>query len=95
METGEIVPAERLGEVEWSKARRTICDVDLNDSGLGENAPGHLWNRRKYQLNLLVERLNTIHDPFQKVRLAREFTQPDKPFSSFVSAYLRQRFPEL
>jgi uncharacterized protein (TIGR02646 family) len=37
--TGEIAPAEQLDPVEWSMARRTIRDIDLNDSELGENDP--------------------------------------------------------
>ena len=93
--TGEIVPAEQLGDEQWSIALRTIVDIDLNDEKLGEYDHGHLWKRRTRQLSLLIERLNAVRDPFQKVRLAREFMLPDKPFSSFVAAYLKYHFPEL
>ena len=34
--------------------------------------------------------LDTFGEQFQ---LMREFTLPDKPFSSFVSEYIRDRFP--
>lgn len=91
--TGEMTAAEQLDDEEWSIAHRTIWDVDLNDRNLGENDQGHLWNLRLRQRDLLIEGLSAVHDPFQKVRLAREFTTPDKPFSSFISAYLKQNFP--
>ena len=92
--TGEISPAEQLSDEEWSMARRTIVDIDLNDRNLGENDQGHLWNLRKTQLGLIMHELNSLQDPFQKVRLARAFTLPDKPFSSFVAAYFKHHFPE-
>lgn len=95
VDSGEIMPAELLDEVEWSIARRTIQDIDLNDSELGENDPNHLWNQRQYQTYLLTEALGTLEDFNSKVRMMREFTLPDKPFSAFVSAYLTDRFPEL
>ena len=95
VETGEMMAAEQLDDEEWSVAHRTIWDIDLNDMCLGENDQGHLWNLRRGQLDLLVEKLNAVQDQFQKVRMALDFTQPDKPFSSFISAYLKQRFPEL
>ena len=92
VETGEMTAGEHLDGEEWSIAHRTISDIDLNDSKLGENDPGHLWNRRLRQVSMLIQKLNTVRDPFQKVRMAHEFTLPDKPFSAFISAYLRQRF---
>lgn len=95
IETGEISPAEQLDDMEWSIARRTIADIDLNDGRLVEYDPDHLWNRRMQRLRLLIARLNSVQNPFQKVRLAREFMLPDKPFSSFVAAYLKHHFPEL
>ena len=93
VETGEIRPTEQLDRPAWSMARRTIWDIDLNDRELGVNHPAHLWNQRLRQRSLLMRELNAVQDPFQKVRLAREFTLPDKPFSSFISAYLKQSFP--
>ena len=94
VETGEIRPAEQLDSQAWSMARRTIWDIDLNDRGLGINHPAHLWNQRLRQRNLLIQRLGGITDPEQMVLIAWEFTQPDKPFSSFVSAYLDQSSPD-
>ena len=55
--TGEIFPSAQLDRMEWSMARRTIRDIDLNDSGLGENDERHLWNRRLYQYDLLIARI--------------------------------------
>ena len=93
--TGEISPAEQLSDEEWSMARRTIVDIDLNDANLGENALGHLRNLRRNQLKLIMQKLNAVQDPFLKLRLAREFVLPDKPYSSFVAAYFKHHFPEL
>ena len=76
-------------------ARRTIRDIDLNDSTLGEYDPRHLWNRRLHQRDLLIERLNSLDDFDLKVRTLFEFTLPDKPFSAFIFAYFTERFPML
>ena len=91
--SGEIKPQEGLDDVEWSKARRTIADVDLNDSELGPYDERHLCNRRRRQVNRLIERLKQLDTFEEQFQLMREFTLPDKPFSSFVLAYIRDRFP--
>ena len=95
VETGEVDPAEALDSVDWSMARRTVLDIDLNDSNAGENTQGHLWNRRLRQRDLLLQRLNELQDFDAKVRMMFEFMLPDKPFSSFISAYVMGRFPVL
>ena len=74
-------------------ARRTIRDVDLNDSELGENDESHLWNLRLEQRALLIERINELDDFDAKVNIMLEFMLQDKPFSSFVRAYVNDRFP--
>ena len=91
--TGEMLPSEQLGREEWSMARRTIADIDLNDSSLSANDRSHLWNRRLAQRNLLVARLNALDDFDLKVNIMLEFMQPDKPFSAFIRAYILDRFP--
>ena len=95
VEIGEIAPAEQLDPVEWSMARRTIGDIDLNDSRLGENDPNHLWNQRLRQRDLLVQRLDALEDFDSKVQMMFEFMLPDKPFSAFIFAYFTGRFPSL
>jgi uncharacterized protein (TIGR02646 family) len=92
-ETGEMLPSSQLNGTEWSMARRTIRDVDLNDSGLGANDEAHLWNLRLRQRALLIERINGLADFDAKVNIMLEFMLPDKPFSSFISAYINGRFP--
>lgn len=91
--TGEILPSSQLNRTEWSMARRTIRDVDLNDSGLGANDAAHLWNLRLRQRALLIERINRLDDFDAKVNIMLEFMLPDKPFASFITAYVRGRFP--
>ena len=76
-------------------ARRTIRDVDLNDSGLGPNDESHLWNLRRLQRTLLIERINGLDDFDAKLNIMLEFMLPDKPFSSFIRAYVMGRFPLL
>ncbi len=93
--TGAIFPSEQLDRMEWSIARRTIRDIDLNDSGLGENDARHLWNRRLYQYQLLIKRINQLDDFDAKVNIMRDFMLPDKPFSSFIAACIKGRFPLL
>lgn len=91
--TGEMLPAAELNREEWSMARRTIGDIDLNDSGLGANDRRHLWNKRLAQRSLLIARLNMLEDFDMKVNIMMEFMLPDKPFSSFIWAYILNRFP--
>ena len=91
--SGVIEPQEGLGDVEWSNARRTIADIGLNDSELGPYDERHLCNRRRRQVRRLTDRLKQLNTFEERFQLMREFTLPDKPFSSFVSAYIRDRFP--
>ena len=92
-ETGEMRPSCQLASPEWSIARRTIRDIDLNDSTLGENEESHLWNQRLRQRALLIERINGLDDFDAKLSIMLEFMLPDKPFSSFIRAYVNNRFP--
>lgn len=87
VETGEIVPAESVGDREWSIAVRTIRDIDLNDRNLGENDPNHLFNRRVGWLHRLIAKLEAIDDFDSLMELMHAFTRPNQPFSGFVSAY--------
>lgn len=93
--TGEMRPAQHLDRPEWSMARRTIADLDLNDSDLAANDDSHLWNRRLEHQYLLIDRLNSLDDFDIKVTIMLEFMLPDKPFSSFITAYVLERFPIL
>lgn len=91
--SGVIEPHDGLDDAEWSNARRTIADIDLNDSYLGPYDERHLCNRRRRQVRRLTHRLKHLNTFEEQFNLMREFTLPGKPFSSFVSAYIRDRFP--
>ena len=95
VETGEMTPAEELDGVEWSIARRTIHDIDLNGElgELGAYDPDHIVNQRRYHLYLLIERLQS--DTHLRDRIARGYRLPRRAFSAFISAYLTDRFPLL
>lgn len=93
--TGEIVPEEELSATEWSMARRTIWDIDLNDGELGGNVPNHLINLRMLQRDWLFQKLNELGDFESQAHIMLEFTQADKPFSSFISAWVTSSFPQL
>lgn len=88
VDTGEIMPLGQLPPIEWSMARRTIRDIDLNDRQLGENDPKHLWRLRRAHLDLLREAVNAEDDDVLALLIIREFILPDSPFSSFVLAYV-------
>ncbi len=88
VDTGEMKPSARLDPPDWSLARRTIRDIDLNDSGRSENDPGHLWNLRLDLRDQLILRLNEMQDPDLKAGVLVEFMSPGRPFSSFVTAYV-------
>ncbi len=93
--TGEVMPAEELEPAEWSMARKTIRDIDLNDSQLGENDVNHLWNRRQDWLGQVLGQLDTVEDFDDRVTMLFEFALPNQPFSGFVYAYIMDRFPIL
>ena len=88
LDTGEIRPVDHLNDAEWSMARRTIYDIDLNDelSGRDPYDPEHLSNKRRYHLYLFIEQVNSYPD--LSYQIMQEATLPEKPFSTFVSAYL-------
>ena len=88
VDTGEILPSSRLPPLQWSMARRTIRDIDLNDSQLGENDPNHLWRLRRAQLDMMRTAVNAAEDDNLAILLVQEFTLPDSPFSSFMVAYV-------
>lgn len=88
-DTGEIMPSDQLSSIEWSVARRTITDIDLNDSQLGENDPNHLWRQRRAQLDLLREATIAHDDDDLAAMIVEDLMLPDSPFSSFVQAYVR------
>ena len=88
VDTGEIMPSVQLSSIEWSVARRTIRDIDLNDSQLGENDPNHLWRQRLVQLDFLREAANAQEDDELAAMIVQEFMMPDSPFSSFVQVYV-------
>ncbi len=98
-DTGEIIPAHGLEDREWSMALRTIRDIDLNDSKLGETDPAHLLNLRRNQrglLDILIRELNARgYAESEALEVIQEFAQPDRPFSSFIRTYLTRQFPGL
>ena len=95
VDTGEMLASSHIDNEEWHIARRTIEDIDLNDSRLAENDPSHLWSRRLRQRDLLIQGLQSLGDFDSQLGLMLEFMLPDKPFSGFIGAYIRSRFPVL
>ncbi len=95
IDTGEIRPAEGLTSVEQSQALRTIRDIDLNDLLLSGNDPDHLLTQRLDWLDAVLERLEAVDDFNRRVTMLFEFTMPDKPFSTYIYAYIMDRFPVL
>ena len=89
LNTGEMMPSVQLSSIEWSVARRTIRDIDLNDSRLGENDPNHLWRQRRAQLDILREAANAQEDDELAAMIIQDLMLPNSPFSSFVQAYVR------
>ncbi len=94
-DSGEMMPAERLAQVEWSFARRTIDDIDLNGelSELEGFDPDHIFNQRRYHLYLFMERLNS--DSNFRNLVMQGVTPPGQPFFGFISAYLNGLSPEV
>ena len=87
--TGDIRPDGSMGSLGWSTAQRTITDIDLNDSAIGEYDPHHLRVRRRRQLQRLIRQLGQLDSAEEQVNLALEFAKIDKPFSSYIRAWIR------
>ncbi len=86
VETGEIGPAEYLDRTEWSMARRTIRDIDLNSTApRQDNLPG----LRKLRRALLDDTLRHVPDPDLRSVIIAGFMERSRPFSSFMAAYAR------
>ena len=68
MDTAAILPANGLNDMEWSVARRTIWDIDLNDH-LTDYNPSNLRYQRRYQRYLLIEGLGSREDVEERVGL--------------------------
>ncbi len=93
--TGDVIPNGQVNDDEWSMARRTIEDIDLNTVRLGPYSPEYLPTRRRRQVHRLLKRVNELGDFEEKVSIVRDFMLPGRPFSSFVASYIAQRFPEM
>ena len=85
--TGEILPSEQLNHEQWSVARRTIWDLDLNSN--------YLRNLRLERLTWFIERLDSIGEFEGKLDVLFRFMLPRMPFSGFIRAYATTRFPLL
>ena len=89
--SGQMVAAGHLAASEWSKAVRTIADLDLNSDyeAVGERLP----YLRRERLDFIIERLgNPMEDVGRTVAILRELTQPNQPFSGFILTYATERF---
>ena len=86
VETGEIGPSEQLAPMEWSMARRTIRDVDLNSTAPGQD---NLPESRKLARALLDETLQRVSDPGSRLAIVAGFVDKSRPFSTFMSKCAR------
>ena len=87
--SGEIVLSDNISSEEWSIARRTISDIDLNDISLGDNDPGNLRQLRRYRLYLMIEALIAASGDLNLTnRIISESLSPHSPFSAYVAAYV-------
>ena len=93
-DSGQMAAADGLSDSEWSVALRTIADLDLNSDyeAVGDRLP----YLRRERLDFIIRRLgNPMEDIGRTVAVLHELTQPSQPFSGFILAYARDRFPSL
>lgn len=93
-DSGQIAAADGLPSPEWSMAVRTISDLDLNSDyeAVGDRVP----YLRKERLDFIISRLgNPMEDIELTIAVLREHTRPNQPFSGFILAYAKERFPLL
>ena len=86
LDTGEIAPVDDLDDANWSRAYRTIVDIDLNSITPGSH---NLPELRILRRELLEETLRQANDPDLRSTIVVGITRRDQPFSSFMSAYAR------
>ena len=94
VENGQIVAANTLPESEWSMAIRTIGDLDLNSDyqTVGDRLP----YLRRERLDFIISRLgDQVANVELTIAILREYARPDQPFSGFILAYAKERFPLL
>ena len=93
-DSGQMNAVGRLSDNEWAMAVRTIADLDLNSDyeAVGDRLP----YLRRERLDFIIRRLgNPMENIGRTVAILRELTQPNQPFSGFILAYARDRFPLL
>ena len=90
-DSGEMLPSEQLNTIEWSIARRTIDDIDLNHERheVDSYHPDHIFNQRRYHLYLFLEQLENLEDPGLADSIIQGLRLPDQPFFEFIRAYLQ------
>ena len=97
IETGQVCPADCLSDEEWSIAQRTIRDINLNDfrGDLSEYDERNITYRRRFQLHLVIRIFQSSDGFEEQVKTMLEYMNPGHPYSAFVAAYFRRRFPLL
>lgn len=90
---GEMFPSEQLGPTEWSIARRTIDDIDLNQERgeLDQYHPDHIINQRRYNLYLFLEQLASVNDPGFVHSIIQGLRLSGQPYFEFIRAYLQSQ----
>lgn len=90
-DSGAVFPSEELDSTEWSVARRTIEDIDLNQERgeLDPYHPDHISNQRRYHLYLFLEQLEALEDPSFRNSIISGFRLPTQPYFEFIRSYLR------
>ncbi len=86
LDTGEIAPVDDLDDANWSRAYRTIVDIDLNSVYPSQPALPEL---RRFTSSLFEVALRLADSSDERVAIVTGFAQRDKPFSSFMLAYAR------
>jgi uncharacterized protein (TIGR02646 family) len=92
LNVGVMMPSVVLNPSEWWIADKTIYDLDLNSDyqPVGDRLP----YLRRERLDFVIQAISDPAAGFDaNVNLMLEFMLPDKPFSSFVTAYVKDRFP--
>lgn len=90
-DSGEMSPSLELNQTEWSIARRTIDDIDLNyeRSDLDPYHPDHVLNQRRYHLYLFLEQVQASGDLALVAQIAQGEFAWDQPYFEFISAFLK------
>ena len=85
---GQISPSLGLSPTDWWRADQTILGLDLNSDY--DPVDARLPELRTDQLDFVLDEIGDPTDNWDRTEeILRRYSQPDQPFSSYISSFAR------